>query len=64
MRAIIISIGLTMGLLGTVQTAHAVPFDRVTVRLGRAEPLLAVPSTAPAPVAIAPRAKQRRERAA
>jgi hypothetical protein len=64
MRAMIVLVGLTAGMFGLVHTAQAVPYDRATVRLGRAEPLLAVPSADTAPAAVPPRVVQRRERAA
>lgn len=64
MRAIIVLVGLTLNVFGAVQEAQAVPYDRVTVRLGRAEPLLAVPSADKAPAVVPARTARRRERAA
>ncbi|MDB5367289.1 MAG: hypothetical protein JWM77_3216 [Rhodospirillales bacterium] len=61
MRAMMLLLGLVM----LASTAHAVPYDRATVRLARVEPLLAVPavpSVQTAPVAVPPRPAPRRER--
>jgi hypothetical protein len=55
---------LLLGLALVAGTAHAVPYDRATVRLARVEPLLAMPRAQAAPVAVPPRVPQRRERTA
>jgi hypothetical protein len=63
MRAMMLLLGLAT-LAGTAHAvpARAIPYDRATVRLARVEPLLAVPSAQPAPVAVPPRPAPRRER--
>jgi hypothetical protein len=51
-------------LLGFAGSAAAVPYDRATVRLGRAEPLLVLPPVHqdPAPTMTAPRFVHRKTR--
>lgn len=55
---------LLAGLFLVADAAHAVPFDRATVRLGRVQPLLALPSAEAAPATVPPQPPKRRERAA